>query len=55
MNKYKDIKTFEEEYGKIGTENRNKMKRVPKCSFEMLKEARKEANLTQEQLCISPN
>ena len=69
MNKYKDIKTFEElielEHGKIGTENRNKYEESSQMFIvsEMLKEARKEANLTQEQLAekagtkkvISPN
>ena len=56
MNKYKDIKTFEDlielEHGKIGTENRNKYEESSQMFIvsEMLKEARKEANLTQEQL-----
>ena len=56
MNKYKNIKTFEElielEHGKIGTENRNKYEESSQMFIvsEMLKEARKEANLTQEQL-----
>ena len=56
MEKYKDIKTFDElielEHGKIGTESRNKYEEGAQMFIvsEMLKEARKEANLTQEQL-----
>ena len=56
MEKYKDIKTFEDliehEHGKIGTESRNKYEEGAQMFIvsEMLKAARKEANLTQEQL-----
>ena len=53
---YKGIKTFEElierEYGKIGTESRNEYEEKAQMFIvsEMLKEARKESNMTQEQL-----
>ena len=56
MEKYKVIKTFDElielEHGKIGTESRNKYEEGAQMFIvsEMLKEARKEAKLTQEQL-----
>ncbi|MES2239209.1 MAG: helix-turn-helix transcriptional regulator [Bacteroidota bacterium] len=56
MSKYDNIKTFEElldvEHGKIGTETRNKFEESTQMFIisEMLKEARKEAKLTQEQL-----
>ena len=56
MSKYNNIKTFDElidlEHGKIGTETRNKYEENSQLFIisEMLKEARKEANLTQEQL-----
>ncbi len=56
MKDYKNIKTFDElielEHGKIGTENRNKYEESSQMFIvsEMLKEARKEAKLTQEQL-----
>lgn len=56
MEKYKDIKTFDElieiEHGKIGTESRNKYEEGSQMFIvsEMLKAARKEAQLTQEQL-----
>ncbi len=56
MTKYENIHTFEElielEHGKIGTEGRNKYEEGAQMFIvsEMLKEARKEANLTQEQL-----
>ena len=56
MKKYKDIKTFDElielEHGKIGTESRNKYEEGSQMFIvsQMLKEARKKANLTQEQL-----
>lgn len=56
MKDYENIKTFDElvelEYGKIGTENRNKYEEGAQMFIvsEMLKEARKEAKLTQEQL-----
>jgi len=56
MKKYKDIKSFDElielEHGKIGTENRNKYEEGAQMFIvsEMLKSARKDANLTQEEL-----
>lgn len=56
MEKYKDLKTFEElieiEHGKIGTESRNTYEEGAQMFIisEMLKAARKEAKLTQQQL-----
>lgn len=56
MDKYKSVTNFDElievEHGKIGTESRNKYEENAQMFIisEMLKEARKEANLTQEQL-----
>ena len=56
MEKYKNIKNFEQlvevEHGKIGTESRNSYEESSQMFIisEMLKEARKEANITQEQL-----
>jgi DNA-binding XRE family transcriptional regulator len=56
MTDYKGIKTFDEliekEHGKIGTESRNNYEESAQMFIlsEMLKEARKEAKLTQEQL-----
>jgi DNA-binding XRE family transcriptional regulator len=56
MKKYKDIKSFDElielEHGKIGTENRNKYEEGAQMFIvsEMLESARKDANLTQEEL-----
>ena len=56
MEKYKNVKTFDElidlEHGKIGSESRNNYEEKSQMFIvsEMLKEARKEANLTQEQL-----
>jgi len=56
MTDYKGIRNFEElietEYGKIGTDSRNKYEESSQMFIvsEMLKEARKESNLTQEQL-----
>lgn len=56
MKDYNDIKSFDElvelEHGKIGTKSRNKYEEGAQMFIvsEMLKEARKEANLTQEQL-----
>ena len=56
MKDYKNIKTFdgliELEHGKIGTESRNKYEEGAQMFIvsEMLKEARKEAKLTQEEL-----
>ena len=56
MIKYNGIKTFDEllekEYGNVGTESRNVYEEKAQMFIvsEMLKEARKNANLTQEQL-----
>ena len=56
MSKYDNIKKFDElidlEHGKIGTETRNHYEENSQMFIisEMLKEARKDANLTQEQL-----
>jgi DNA-binding XRE family transcriptional regulator len=56
MADYKGIKTFDEliesEHGKIGTESRNAYEENAQMFIlsEMLKEARKEAKMTQEQL-----
>jgi ribosome-binding protein aMBF1 (putative translation factor) len=56
MKNYDNIKNFDElielEHGKIGTESRNKYEKSSQMFIisEMLKEARKDANLTQEQL-----
>ncbi len=56
MKDYNNIKSFDElvelEHGKIGTKSRNKYEEGAQMFIisEMLKEARKEANLTQEQL-----
>jgi DNA-binding XRE family transcriptional regulator len=56
MNDYKGIKTFDEliekEHGVIGTESRNAYEERAQMFIvsEMLKEARKESNLTQQQL-----
>ncbi|WP_289664743.1 helix-turn-helix domain-containing protein [Flavobacterium panacagri] len=56
MKNYKNIKSFdnliEVEHGKIGSESRNQFEEKSQMFIisEMLKEARKEANLTQEQL-----
>jgi DNA-binding XRE family transcriptional regulator len=56
MEKYKNIKTFDElielEHGKIGTESRIKYEEDAQMFIisEMLKTARKEAKLTQEEL-----
>ena len=58
MNKYSGIKTFEEliemEHGKLGTEGRNEYEEQTQMFIvsEMLKEARKKANMTQEQLAV---
>jgi len=58
MTDYKEIKTFDEliekEHGEIGTDSRNEYEEGAQMFIvsEMLKEARKEANLTQEQLAI---
>ena len=56
MTDYSNIRTFDEllerEHGKIGTESRNIFEEKSQMFIvsEMLKEARSEANLTQEQL-----
>ena len=56
MKDYKDIKTFDElidfEHGKIGSESRNDYEEKSQMFIisEMLKESRRAANLTQEQL-----
>jgi DNA-binding XRE family transcriptional regulator len=56
MKKYKGIKTFDElierEYGQIGTETRNEYEERAQMFIvsEMLKEARKQANMTQQEL-----
>ena len=56
MDKYSGIRTFDElietEHGKLGTESRNDYEEQAQMFIvsEMLKEARKEANMTQEQL-----
>lgn len=56
MKDYKNIKTFDDlielEHGKIGTETRNKYEEGAQMFIvsEMLKTARKEAKMTQEQL-----
>ena len=56
MEKYKNITNFEElielEHGKIGTESRNQYEEGAQMFIvsEMLKSAREEAKMTQEQL-----
>lgn len=56
MKEYKNISNFDDlidfEHGKIGTESRNEYKERAQMFIvsEMLKEARKQANLTQEEL-----
>lgn len=56
MEKYKSIKNFDQlidlEHGPIGSESRSKYEEGAQMFIvsEMLKSARKEANLTQEQL-----
>jgi DNA-binding XRE family transcriptional regulator len=56
MTDYSGIRTFDEllerEHGKIGTENRNEFEEKAQMFIvsEMLKDARKKANLTQQQL-----
>ena len=58
MDKYSGIKTFDEqieiEHGKLGTEGRNEYEEQAQMFIvsEMLKEARKDANMTQEQLAV---
>lgn len=56
MDKYSNITNFDQlievEHGKIGTESRNKYEENTQMFIisEMLKEARREAKMTQEQL-----
>jgi DNA-binding XRE family transcriptional regulator len=56
MNNYNSIQTFDQlielEHGKIGEESRNKYEKNAQLFIisEMLKEARKEAKMTQDQL-----
>ena len=56
MKKYENIKSFDElvelEHGKIGTKSRNEYEEGAQMFIiaEMLKAARKEAKMTQEQL-----
>ncbi len=56
MTNYKGVRTFEElldrEHGNIGTDNRNDYEERAQMFIisEMLKEARKEANMTQQEL-----
>jgi DNA-binding XRE family transcriptional regulator len=56
MKNYNNIKNFDQlieiEHGKIGTESRNKYEENSQMFIisEMLKDARKEAKITQEQL-----
>lgn len=56
MDNYTDIKTFDQlielEHGKVGTESRVEYEENAQMFIisEMLKQARKEANMTQEQL-----
>ena len=58
MDKYSEIRTFDEliekEHGKLGTESRNEYEEQAQRFIvsEMLKEARKDANMTQEQLAV---
>ena len=58
MDKYSGIRTFDEliekEHGKLGTESRNEYEEKAQMFIvsEMLKEARKDANMTQEQLAV---
>ncbi len=56
MTDYRNVKTFDElierEHGKIGSDSRNAFEEKAQMFIvsEMLKEARREAKLTQEQL-----
>lgn len=58
MDKYSKVKNFNElielEHGKLGTESRNKYEEQAQMFIvsEMLKEARRDAKMTQEQLAI---
>ena len=55
---YKNITNFDDlielEHGKLGTESRNEYEERAQMFIvsEMLKEARREANLTQEELAV---
>lgn len=58
MDKYKGVKTFDEllevEHGKIGTESRNTYEEKAQMFIvsEMLKQARKQSKMTQEELAL---
>ncbi|HRG03430.1 MAG: helix-turn-helix transcriptional regulator [Paludibacteraceae bacterium] len=58
MMEYKNITNFDDlielEHGKLGTESRNEYEERAQMFIvsEMLKEARREANLTQEELAV---
>lgn len=58
MDKYSGIRTFDDlietEHGALGTESRNEFEEQSQMFIlsEMLKEARKEANMTQAQLAL---
>ena len=58
MDKYKNVTNFDElielEHGQIGSDKRNEFEQNAQMFIlsEMLKEARKEAKLTQEELAI---
>ena len=58
MDKYKGVTNFDElielEHGKIGTEERNEYEQNAQMFIigEMLKQARKEAKLSQEELAV---
>lgn len=58
MDKYSGVRTFDEliekEHGKLGTESRNTYEEQAQMFIvsEMLKTARKAANMTQEQLAV---
>lgn len=58
MKDYKGIRTFDEliecEHGKIGTESRNQYEKNAQMFIvsEMLKSARSESKMTQEQLAV---
>lgn len=58
MNEYNNIRNFDElielEHGKIGTESRNEYEQSAQMFIvsEMLKSARLQANLTQDELAV---
>ncbi|WP_422356340.1 helix-turn-helix domain-containing protein [Roseivirga pacifica] len=58
MKDYKEVKDFDQlielEHGKVGSESRNRYEEGAQMFIvsEMLKAARKEANLTQEELAL---